>query len=79
MNNQRFEFTISFSRDEVKKENLISIRVVDNRSGNEVFNFEFPNLPDRMKTFEFYESEEWIKMRPEVEKRCYHFLFGNRS
>jgi hypothetical protein len=77
--NERFEFILSLRWDDKKKENLVSIRVLDNRSGNEVFNMEFPNLPERMKTFEFYESEEWLKMRPEVIRRYYHFLFGKRS
>ena len=58
-----------------EKITVSSFRIWYNPSGKEILCFRPPNLPEKMKTIEFYESEEWLKIKPEMIKRCYHFLY----
>jgi hypothetical protein len=62
--------------DEKNQRQIIgSYKIWYNPTGMEILCFRPPNLPEKMKTIEFYESEEWLKIKPEMIKRCYHFLY----
>ena len=75
MNDNRFEFNPSLEWDDKNGNTIVRFKLWDNQTGQEVFSREVSTLPERMRTFEFYESKEWMTLKPKVEKEC-HFLLN---
>jgi hypothetical protein len=47
------------------------MKILDNSTGNEVFRLELPNPPEKFKDIDFYTSNEWETIKPEVIKGFY--------
>ena len=59
---------------ESKEKTTVILTMWGENTGKEILSVQLFNPPEWMKDPQFYKTEEWERIRPEVEKGCYHLL-----
>ena len=57
-----------------KEKTTVILTIWGENTRKEILSLQLFNPPEWMKDPKFYETDEWEKIRPEVEKGCYNLL-----
>ena len=68
---QKVHFGQSFDIDTDTKGTMVSMRTWYNPTGNEITRLVILNPPEKMKDPDFYNSEEWGKVKPKYMELSY--------